>query len=306
MLEIEPANTSTILHQKESAVMQATRNAVPQALKTELSTSHAAQPSFHRFNDLPTELRYLIWVLALPGPRVIKLEQRRLESHFYSSVRSDIPIEFPMKPEDPTLALEHLTQWFGSVLPIGMRYYYGMRPKCPPPAILYANREGYNIASKFYTRAFGTEHVFPETWIDFERDIVFLDLNNAKSDMLTSSWLGHLRPEELGRVKTLLTNRHKRHSGVLATTRILASFGNVEVLRIMESHSEYSDWKVGILDMNTMERLRIRNDKNGGTSWKMPKVEYLSTSEFTRAWNWKLQDWDDDLLAIKSMAGYMD
>jgi hypothetical protein len=306
MLEIEPANTSTTLHQKESAVMEATRNAVPQSLRTELSASHAAQPSFHRFNDLPTELRYLIWILALPGPRVIKLEQKRLESHFYSSVRSDIPIGFPMKPEDPRIILEHLTQWFSSILRWGVQNYYGIRPKCPPPAILYANREGYNIASKFYTRAFGTEHAFPETWIDFERDIVFLDLDSAKSDMLTSTWLGHLRPEELRRLKNLLTKRHDKEQGEWSAAKILARFGNVEVLRIMEPSSEYPHRKAGILNRRIMEKMRILNDTNGGTSWKMPKVEYLLPSEFTKAWSWKLQDWDDDMLAIKSMAGYMD
>jgi hypothetical protein len=60
------------------------------SLKTP-STSQPA-PVFSLFPNLPKEIRLLIWEIALPGPRIIYLRRRNLESHGCSRVWSDKPI----------------------------------------------------------------------------------------------------------------------------------------------------------------------------------------------------------------------
>jgi hypothetical protein len=45
--------------------------------------------------------------------------------------------------------------------------------------IIHACRESYEYLSKFYTRSFGSKVAFPDTWFNFERDILYLNLNGA-------------------------------------------------------------------------------------------------------------------------------
>jgi hypothetical protein len=44
---------------------------------------------FHRFNDLPREIRLLIWEAALPGPRIVHLELDFLPIAYCTRVWSD-------------------------------------------------------------------------------------------------------------------------------------------------------------------------------------------------------------------------
>jgi len=52
---------------------------------------------------------------------------------------------------------------------------YGFKSQVPPPTILYVCRKAFGVASKTYSRAFGTCDGFAETWFSFETDILYLD-----------------------------------------------------------------------------------------------------------------------------------
>jgi hypothetical protein len=64
-----------------------------------LSSSHASMsglengPKFTLFNELPKEIRLLIWEHALPGPRIVYLQRHVLRSYDTSRVWSDKSIE---------------------------------------------------------------------------------------------------------------------------------------------------------------------------------------------------------------------
>jgi hypothetical protein len=49
----------------------------------------------------------------------------------------------------------------------------GLRSRSPPLTLLFVCRECFEVASYHYNRAFGTEHAFPETWFEFERDTLY-------------------------------------------------------------------------------------------------------------------------------------
>jgi len=46
----------------------------------------------------------------------------------------------------------------------------------PAPAALFVCRESYQVSMRFYSLAFDSELAFPETWFDFRRDTLMLDL----------------------------------------------------------------------------------------------------------------------------------
>ncbi|KUJ06299.1 uncharacterized protein LY89DRAFT_790597 [Mollisia scopiformis] len=46
------------------------------------SNLEADAPCFHRFNDLPKEIRLSIWEAAIPGPRVIEIVERDLKASY--------------------------------------------------------------------------------------------------------------------------------------------------------------------------------------------------------------------------------
>jgi hypothetical protein len=59
-----------------------------------------------------------------------------------------------------------------------------LRSQCPPPNLLFVCRESFEVATRYYAKAFGTCNAFPCTWFDFERDILYLD-----SDFITDQVL---------------------------------------------------------------------------------------------------------------------
>jgi hypothetical protein len=134
-----------------------------------------SEPSFSRFHELPKEIRLVIWEMALPGPRVVYLEQDLLNSHSCNRVWSN-------KIVDGTDDDEFHAQGYGSndsetqkrdeLGPLSCRAF---RSQSPAPPLLFACRESFEVASQFYAKAFGTWDGIPETWFCFERDILVLD-----------------------------------------------------------------------------------------------------------------------------------
>ncbi|KUJ07761.1 uncharacterized protein LY89DRAFT_691484 [Mollisia scopiformis] len=114
---------------------------------------------FPRFRDLPAELRLHIWGYALPGPRIILLEHKRKKNS--GAATDDLKTVDNLNPRVDRL---------------------GFRSDAPPPSILYACRESYAIASKYYTQAFANSRgtSIAETYIDFKEDVLYLG----------SEWLG--------------------------------------------------------------------------------------------------------------------
>ena len=53
----------------------------------------------------------------------------------------------------------------------------GFKSRAPAPTILYVCRESRSIAQKSYTKAFGSADVPAETWIDFEKGILYLSFD---------------------------------------------------------------------------------------------------------------------------------
>lgn len=52
---------------------------------------------------------------------------------------------------------------------------HGFRTRSQAPTILYVHRESYQVASKTFSRVFGTDISFPETWFNFAVDTLVLD-----------------------------------------------------------------------------------------------------------------------------------
>lgn len=107
--------------------------------------------SFHRFGDLPLELRTHIWKLALPGPRIVQL-QRHLKSgesvqDFQKTYGRTGP--GPIQPE-PT-------------------HFVSPSPKGSILSLAHACQESYSIVAKRYSL------IAPSTWFCFAIDFLYLD-----------------------------------------------------------------------------------------------------------------------------------
>ncbi|KAG4414940.1 hypothetical protein IFR04_011917 [Cadophora malorum] len=93
---------------------------------------------FELFNRLPIELRLKIWEAALPGPRVVNIREKRLKK---------------TRRGRDMVALTSDTK---------------------APSVLFACRESYSVASKFYMPSFAFADSIPETYFDHQRDILYL------------------------------------------------------------------------------------------------------------------------------------
>lgn len=112
--------------------------------------------SFHQFPNLPFELRWQIWELALPGPRILHL-------------RETDPTNPNFKPNVAHSKPREDIKWTISA-------------QIPPPSLLLVNRESFAFASQHFELAFPTKRdaQWPDlrcarTWINFERDTVYLN-----------------------------------------------------------------------------------------------------------------------------------
>jgi hypothetical protein len=93
---------------------------------------------FTLFNRLPIELRLKIWEAALPDPRVINIREKR-------SKKTRLGRDMVAVASDTKA-----------------------------PSVLFACRESYSVASKFYIPSFAFADSIPETYFDFQRDTLYL------------------------------------------------------------------------------------------------------------------------------------
>ena len=158
-----------------------------------LSSSHTSmlrledEPKFTKFNELPKEIRLLIWEQALPGPRIVHLQRHLLRSYDTTRVWSDKSIEdvddegwprfFDVRWEDSDAEEmsddDREERRFGPEDP--PRGFRSQSPESTAPALVFVCRESLEVAARFYTKAFGDDYAFPETWFDFEIDTLYLD-----------------------------------------------------------------------------------------------------------------------------------
>ncbi|KAL2074549.1 hypothetical protein VTL71DRAFT_8327 [Oculimacula yallundae] len=128
-----------------------------------MASSSPQAGEFTLFGELRTELRLKIWELSLPGPRIVFIE------------------------------VTHSNGSLGT----------GFSSPCPRPNLLLACKESYDVASKHYEQAFGTDHALPQIWFDFHTDVLYLDYDWPRISDLGLSEL------ECGKV---------RHLAILETT----------------------------------------------------------------------------------------
>jgi hypothetical protein len=115
--------------------------------------------SFHLFPQLPLELRLQIWEEAIPSPRILHIKETAPSS-------------------DPGSYDHQRRNWTTTA-------------QVPPPSMLLVNHESFDVASKYYELAFPTKKdvQYPQqgcsrTWIDFQRDVVYIDRQSFKQRYL--------------------------------------------------------------------------------------------------------------------------
>jgi hypothetical protein len=108
-----------------------------------------------------------------------------MESYFCTRVWSDKAIDetFSSPKKIPTFfdlhqdedALREPIYRSDSEEDFGPDWRRGLKSRCQPPNLLFVCRESYEVMTRHYQKAFGGFSAFPETWFDFERDILYLD-----------------------------------------------------------------------------------------------------------------------------------
>lgn len=124
-------------------------------LAVESNTNERPCLEFPRFNDLPFEIRRSIWTYALPSPRIVYLERKRLRWFECSRVYSDKAVDETNKKA--AYFEGHLDEEAGpdgaQAVGPGPSGQVGFKSQSSIP-MLYVCRESYLVASKVYTRAF--------------------------------------------------------------------------------------------------------------------------------------------------------
>ncbi|KAH6668516.1 hypothetical protein B0J14DRAFT_167205 [Halenospora varia] len=168
---------------------------------------------FKLFNRLPIELRLKIWEAALPDPRVINIRQKKLRKTRRG------------------------------------RDMMGVTSDTKAPSVLFACRESYSVASKFYTPSFALAHSIPETYFDLERDTLYLRfdtfalLSNGYWYDNTMDALEYLYDSaNLKRVQNLAVLVDPDPDQIVDTARpdsladVLFLFGNIKNLTLVLGH----------------------------------------------------------------------
>jgi hypothetical protein len=135
-----PSQPTCVRRRQRSEILSLIFHAVAKGIRLKIKCMFRAcllRTAPTGYNDLPKELRLMIWEYALPQARVILVERKRLSSRVKDVANSS------------SGGGEMSQRW-------------GFRSPCKPPRILYICKDSFEVASKHYQRAFGTEHNFPE------------------------------------------------------------------------------------------------------------------------------------------------
>ncbi|KAI9053853.1 hypothetical protein LZ554_002800 [Drepanopeziza brunnea f. sp. 'monogermtubi'] len=177
--------------------------------------------SFHRFADLPFELRLSIWE-ATTEPQVVHLRQSQVFEcyHAVESVSSNRHVSNRCTSsatgshqgricEDlqggAKKAYKMMDRFRGR--PYGY-HMTGFHTDNPVPSLLLACYESYQVASKLYTKSFSALGSIAQTWFNFKVDTLYLDLNSeaAGTETLVQDVLPYLCQDELAKVQRVAIN----------------------------------------------------------------------------------------------------
>lgn len=141
---------------------------------------HARTPqTFYRFNDLPIEIRHIIWHKAMPGPRIVRVTYDELKGGYCTRVWSDKETTTEGNEDffDDTEGEEGnivLGETFGPGVAFALR-------SSKNPGIFTACKESFQLATKTYSLAFGTSRAMPTIWFNFDIDTLYLDGESMES-----------------------------------------------------------------------------------------------------------------------------
>jgi hypothetical protein len=216
-----------------------------------MSKTSTPLSTFTLFPELPYDLRYMIWMTARPGPRLVYLHSFHLKSFKCHRVWSDCRAS--KRGNKRFFREDNYETDEQKLIPCCKRTNIepctGFKSYEPSIPLLAACRESYSIFSQFYTRAFGSAAAFPETWFDIERDTLYLDIWSPTAVPDYPRYLsqpapgGEARymPEHLGldaeRVQTLAVDSLKssRFDYQVWLARILQHFKNVGKIFFVKS-----------------------------------------------------------------------
>jgi len=129
-------------------------------------------PAFHRFRDLPNELRSFIWQLACRGPRLVQLRRKRCSEDGSPTVTSRAPI----------------------------------------PTVLHVCQESRAEALRRYTLSFGRwtgkQLYKPRVYFDFKQDKITFE-GQERRDITFCQLFGFIAREELEKIHSVVI--HERH-----------------------------------------------------------------------------------------------
>ena len=156
--------------------------------------------------------------IALPGPRIIYLRRRNLESYDCSRVWSDKPISanssqsiakddfFHDVPEydseNDDLIIYSKRADFGPGKPC-----QGFFSSCPAPELLFVCKESFEAMERFYEPTFGSEAAFPEALFNFDLDTLYVDWGGMETGGIS------FRPEDFGDVAAKVKHLAVLHTG---------------------------------------------------------------------------------------------
>lgn len=121
--------------------------------------------SFSFFPRFPAEIRNYIWKLCVKDypARIVDLREYRR------------PISRALSTDsEESLAQSSFDDFQSQEKADDKREVVGFKSRVSAPAVLYVCRDSRGIAQQSYTKAFGTAEMPPETWIDFEKDMLYL------------------------------------------------------------------------------------------------------------------------------------
>lgn len=162
--------------------------------------------SFTIFQGFPKELRLKIWEIAIQDPRIVKLNYFALSccEHAMVRVRSDMTV--PDRCRNDHYSGSPGTSCTGllGILPQDMESLNSMRigwreqelvgfcSEMDPPSLLLVCKESYEVASKRYKRAFPALGALPETYFDYERDVLSLCIEYLETEVAIADQDSHL------------------------------------------------------------------------------------------------------------------
>ena len=167
---------------------------MPPITRSSARPAKDAKGTFPQFKRFPLEIRLAIWEATIE-PRIIHLKEYELArcSRMLHRVRSDI--EGPCKCLGRRVKhdFSHNFEgdfWMDRTMEIRNPPLVGFKSESLIPPIMLACRESFGVASKAYTRTFGSLGALPETYFNFKLDTLYLD-------RLSSFSLFQLEPEAM-------------------------------------------------------------------------------------------------------------